>query len=164
MAYEIAFQHLRNFRKIQNTKIYRSGNPDNVNDIEIRTLWKEGIRCIADMRSMREWSYHKQVDVHFIPKQVPLSIVLEEQRQEPLNTGVHYIFDLVSQLYVNKVWNQAPWHARILFSVFLFVDKLLKSSIFYKAIVLYQIKRTGLLGQYKDTVDYSQKEIYAGIV
>ncbi|XP_076452737.1 uncharacterized protein LOC143288275 [Babylonia areolata] len=161
--------------------VFRSAKPDNVSETDLRAIkYQLGIKCIVDCRSKHEYQKsHKatRLDAEYQLYTVKLPFGRNFRHDEPVTvepvttveTGPsdyrHYLIDFFTAYYILKIICRLPWYIK-LYSIFVYLyDSFCCTGYknFIRLIAQTVINKTGLVGQYKDMIDFSQRSICAAL-
>ncbi|KAK7505938.1 hypothetical protein BaRGS_00002660 [Batillaria attramentaria] len=169
----------------QNGLVYRSSRPDFMEHDELGAFKELGIQSIIDFRSRREYlgaDGNHLIDQEYHLYQVklphgrnfrsrePVSLVkLKPKRlQCPENadsTCKHFLINFFPMSYIWNVFNRAPWYIRLYSLIFLLFDIIFQTGYkyFVRLFARTTLNHTGLIGQYQDMVELSQRGICAAL-
>ena len=170
--------------------LYRSSRPDLLNENDLEEFGKLGIRTILDFRSVREYTkangqklldsiypvfkiklpflslYKPGQKVNYVPvdTMTPKQAVPEEVMRSTPDNSRHFLLDFFKANYIWAVFNRAPLWFRFFSLIYVIIDLVLQTEwrYFVGAFAKKVLNQTGLVGQYKDMINYSQASIYAG--
>lgn len=171
-------------RGVQDGVIYRSSRPDFLTEQELLAFRNLSIRSIIDFRSRKEYMASSSEGNHVLDKEYDLlQVKLPRGRNyyhdEPVQLKLlqtasavsdrprrHYLINFFTMNYIWTVFNRAPWYIRLYSCILLLVDYIFNTGYkyFVRLFARTTLNRTGLIGQYKDIVEHSQKSICAGVL
>lgn len=164
--------------------IYRSSRPDFVGYDELKTFRELKIKSIIDFRSRKE--YVKADGNHLLDEEyrlyqvklprgrnfrhgekVTLNKLIPKQgisSENPNSQKKHFLINFFTANYIWTVFNRAPWYIRLYSFLFLIYDVIFSTGYkyFVRLFARTTLNSTGLIGQYKDIVELSQRSICAG--
>ncbi|XP_006811230.2 uncharacterized protein LOC100370490 [Saccoglossus kowalevskii] len=173
-----------NLRKVfpEHAMLYRSSRPDFITEGDHEKIRELGIRTVVDFRSAREYTKakgEKLLDtdfdcvavqlpgVHEKPGEVNYSPIHQRNRSTKNETSnnpkKHYFIDFFRPNYVWAVFKRAPLFIRITSLFFLLVDIIFKTHYFVKYYAKHVINDAGLVANYIDMLELSQRQIYAAL-
>ncbi len=183
------FPSMPNFRQINKLankgktrerkyKVYRSSRPDFLTETEVERFRSLGIKTIIDFRSHGEYGnakggklvdayfpvYKVKVPVKYQPDQKIEAEKLRGKTDHGETLGKHYLIDFYRMNYITAVFSRAPWYIRLFSVLCLLVDFVLMTGhkYFVRLFARNVLNLTGLAGQYRDMLTYSQASISAG--
>ena len=165
--------------------VFRSSRPDLIGQGELSSFQQLGIQCIIDFRSKQEYlsadgnhlldqEYHlynvtlpKGRNFHH-SEPVTFQRIAPSRPDYPENLDSpcrHYLINFFTLNYIWRVFNRAPWYIRLYSLLLLFYDFLFQTGHMYfvRLFARTTLNTTGIIGQYKDIIEYSQRSICAGI-
>ena len=171
--------------------LYRSSRPDFLNEDDAKEFGKLGIKMILDFRSVREYAksngpklldhiypvfkiktpfmsqYKPGQGVDFTPAKVPppQSTLSEDVYKSAPDNGRHFLLNFFKANYIWAVYNRAPLWFRIFSLLYVIADLILQTEwrYFVRAFAKMVLNETGLAGQYRDMLNFSQRSICAGM-
>lgn len=164
--------------------VFRSSRPDFIGHGELETFKELGIQCIIDFRSKQEYTSadgNHLLDREYDLYRVNLPQHRNFQHDEPVtfhriapsrdypeksdSCCKHYLINFFTLNYIWRVFNRAPWYIRLYSLLCLFYDFIFRTGhkYFVRLFATKILNSTGILGQYKDIIEYSQRSICAGM-
>ncbi|KAL8562531.1 hypothetical protein ACOMHN_045796 [Nucella lapillus] len=174
-------------RSVNRPSVFRSSRPDFLTTLDLSTVKYElGIKCIVDCRSKAEYCMSKtKHDERLLDGEYQLlSVKLPKGRNYRHNEPVlvqqipmtqmnhaapasskHYLINFFTSYYIFKVICRAPWYIKLWSLIVFFYDYFWCTGYkyFVRLFATRVLNKTGLLGQYKDMIDFSQRSICAAL-
>lgn len=169
----------------RNGVIFRSSRPDFVEHDELDTFRELGIKSIIDFRSRREYftadgNHVLDQEYHLYKVQLPfgrnfrhgesvsLVKIKPKYAQWPENaqsSRKHYLINFFPMSYIWSVFNRAPWYIRLYSLIILVFDLIFYTGYkyFVRLFARTTLNGTGLIGQYQDIIELSQRGICAAL-
>lgn len=165
--------------------VFRSSRPDLIGQGELSSFKQLGIQSIIDFRSKQEYltadgNHLLDQEYHLYNVKLPkgrnfrhgepvrFQRIAPSRLDYPENVDSscrHYLINFFTLNYIWKVFNRAPWYIRLYSLLLLFYDFVFQTGHkhFVRLFARTTLNSTGILGQYKDIIEYSQRSICAGI-
>ncbi|KAK6191313.1 hypothetical protein SNE40_003036 [Patella caerulea] len=88
-----------------------------------------------------------------------------DQSSDNTPLGQHILLDFFSAAYIWTVFKRAPWYLQLYSLIFLAIDIIFNTGYMYfvRFFARNVLNPTGLIGQYKDMIDMSQRSICAAL-
>ena len=174
----------------QSFAVFRSSRPDRIGRGDLRTFKELGIRCIIDFRSKQEYNTadgarlldqeyllycvqfprgrnYKHDEAVKAERIAPKCSSKSEGTSPQTDTQCkHYLINFFTLNYIRAVFNRAPLYIRLYSLFYLLYDYIFHTGhkYFVRLFARTTLNSTGLIGQYKDMIEYSQRSICAGII
>lgn len=178
-----------NFRPLCNKKgspnaIFRSSRPDLIGQDDLEVFNETCIQSIIDFRSKKE--YLASDGNHLLDQEYHLYHVKfpkgrnyrHDERVEVERVSCvdnveniqsnrrHYLINFFTLNYIWEVFNRAPWYVRLYSLFYMLIDLVCGTGHkhFVRLFARTILNSTGIIGQYKDMIEFSQRSICAGIL